>query len=296
MKPVTITECGNILGRNYSTLLRMWDVAVPAGVRMLRQHQHLNFEIMYVNSGSGIYSLENRSLEIQKGDLFVFSGNEQHCITDVGEEGLHMTNLQFVPHFLCEHAPEIPSAIDINFFFHHSMQFENRIKCEYNEIAVLLFHRIRKELAENIKETPLMVKSLLIQLMILLIRHYHYQDERRNPNQERLHCIHRGLEYIGHYFTDNISLHDIADAAGLSSAYFSTVFKNTVGIPLWDYINSMRIEKACQLILSEERPGNMVYVAQECGFNNTANFNKAFRKYTGMSPREYKAGGFSNIS
>ena len=35
----------------------------------------------------------------------------------------------------------------------------------------------------------------------------------------------------------------------------------------------------------------MINIASECGFNNTANFNKAFKKFTGMTPTEYRESG-----
>lgn len=296
MKPAKTKETGCICDFHSSVILRMWDVEVPSGPRPLQHHQHLQFEIMLVTSGSGVYTTEKKKYPINPGDMFIFSGNEPHCITDVGEHGLCITNLHFAPGFLCEHAPEFHSGIDIKFYFHHSNGFENCIEKNKNEPLRLIFEKIREELLNDLEEAPLMIRSLLSFLVIGLIRDHNYFDHNRKPKPDRMLSINKALDYINIHFSEDITLRDIAACAGLSPAYFSTVFKSTIGIPLWEYINSRRIEKAIRLIVSSENSGNMFYVAQECGFNNTANFNKAFRKYAGMTPREYRAGGFSNIS
>ena len=67
----------------------------------------------------------------------------------------------------------------------------------------------------------------------------------------------------------------------------SHIFKKTVGISLWDYITSKRIETA-MAFLSNKDDCNMLDIAVNCGFNNTANFNKAFRRVTGLTPTEFR--------
>ena len=296
MKPVSITETGCLSDAQESQILRMWNVDVPAGKRPLQQHQHLNFEIMYVNSGSGTYTTAGKNYEMKPGDLFIFSSNEFHCITDVGETGLNITNLQFTPQFMISHTPDIHSKIDINFYFHHDIDFQNRIKSENNEALCQIFRKITEELILQQDENTLMIRALLNLFFVTLLRDYGYADRTHSSNHDRARSIHKAFKYINEHYTENLTLQDIASAAGLSATYFSTVFKKTTGISLWDYINSKRIDKAIQLILSEDHNRNMIFVAEECGFNNTANFNKAFRKYTGMTPREYKAAGYANIS
>ena len=97
MQHTVITEIGTITEPDKALLLRMWDVDVPAGNRPFQHHRHFNFEIMYVRSGSGSYTTEHQTFAILPGDIFIFSSNEMHCITDVHSQGLQITNLQFSP-------------------------------------------------------------------------------------------------------------------------------------------------------------------------------------------------------
>ena len=55
---------------------------------------------------------------------------------------------------------------------------------------------------------------------------------------------------------------------------------------MWDYVNSRRIDAAIRLLADNEL--NILDIAVKCGFNNTANFNKTFKKITGLTPTEYR--------
>ena len=73
MNHKTVNLIGNITNENNHILLNMWNVSISAGKRPLTKHQHLNFEIMMVESGSGIYTTDSMSYSITKGDIFSFA-------------------------------------------------------------------------------------------------------------------------------------------------------------------------------------------------------------------------------
>ena len=54
----------------------------------------------------------------------------------------------------------------------------------------------------------------------------------------------------------------------------------------WDYVNIKRIEKSLGLLKNTD--DTVLSVAAECGYNNTANFNRIFKKITGLTPAEYR--------
>ena len=59
-----------------------------------------------------------------------------------------------------------------------------------------------------------------------------------------------------------------------------------MGMSLWDYLCIKRIECALNLIKTTDK--NLLDIALECGFNNTVNFNKMFKKYTNVSPGSFR--------
>ena len=296
MRKTIIYEIGEIRDPNHKQLLNMWRVQVPMGKRPMRPHQHLRFEIMMVNSGSGTYTTDRAEYPIAPGDVFVFSSNEFHCITDVGADGLEITNLHFEPMYLRGNSSDSQSAMNINFCFSHHTDFSNRIPAAMGSTPAFLIREIVEELTAQKEEYPLTVRSLLNLLLITLLREHGYADEKTDIKDEHLKNVQQILAYIDEHFDEKITLQDLANLAGLTPNYFCTLFKKICGFTPWNYINARRIDKAVTMILQEGIKINLITVATECGFNNTANFNKCFRKITGMTPSEYRSSSHSFVS
>ena len=91
--------------------------------------------------------------------------------------------------------------------------------------------------------------------------------------------------YIDAHFCEELTLDDLACQAGLARSYFSAAFKRAQGMTPWDYLTSKRIDCAIALMVKEGK--SVTAAATQSGFNSTANFNRAFRKYTGKTPTEY---------
>ena len=66
------------------------------------------------------------------------------------------------------------------------------------------------------------------------------------------------------------------------------LFRQVSDVTLWGYITDKRIGAAIQLLTDKHCNASMLEIATRCGFNNTANFNKAFRKATGSTPSQYR--------
>lgn len=279
---------GSIYDLSGNMLLKMWNAEVPAGKLLFQHHSHICFEITVVDSGSGVYTTNNGNYPMQRGDIFIFSSNEYHCITEVGNEGLGLTNLHFEPRYLWGNYADSLSEKNINFPFYHSKDFKNRISGEKAKTIHNYVEQIKFELSEKKSEYQLQVKSLLNMLLIKLIREFDYTDESNAVNSMQFKNIQHILTFIDEHFTEKLSLSELAELAGMSQNYFSTFFKKISGITLWDYINSKRINMAVQLIRSSDSGKNMLEIATLCGFNNTTHFNKMFKRITGMTPTEYK--------
>ena len=289
-----IHEIGNIAAPDKGTFLRMWKVSLQPLKRPLQRHSHITFEIAKAENGSGIYTVGDKEYPIRKGDFFVFASNEQHCITRADENGLEIINLHFEPRYLWGGSADSLSSHNINFCFSHNKAFENRIKSGDAESIGSFFAGIRTELETAGNEYPLAVKSMLNLMIITLIRDFNYAAEDVQLNKERLRSIHRAINFIDSNLAGDLSLTAISDIAGMSPNYFSTLFHSVSGITLWDYINARRVDAAARMITAENPP-TMLETALRCGFNNTANFNKAFKKIIGMTPTEYRASDESLI-
>ena len=94
------------------------------------------------------------------------------------------------------------------------------------------------------------------------------------------------LEYIENHFSERITLEDLAGVAGMSPKYFCRFFRSITHQTPMDYVNYYRIERAASLLCSADLP--VTVVGLECGFNDSSYFVKAFKKYKGMTPKQYQ--------
>ena len=94
------------------------------------------------------------------------------------------------------------------------------------------------------------------------------------------------VRYIQKHYGEDISLSKIAEAVGLSCNYLSKQFKEQMHIGFSNYIIEYRLEKAKLFLASDNQSVKMV--ASRCGFQDEAYFSRVFKKYTGMTPKEYQ--------
>ncbi len=96
----------------------------------------------------------------------------------------------------------------------------------------------------------------------------------------------RVREYCQAHLSDKITLASAAEVAGLEYTYFSSFFHGAVGVRFGDWLRYQRVRKAQDLIRESSYP--IGRVAVECGFNNLRTFQRAFRRVTGMTPRQFR--------
>ena len=83
----------------------------------------------------------------------------------------------------------------------------------------------------------------------------------------------------------DLSVDGIADEVGISRVHLHRKMKELTGQTPHDFIRNIRLKQAANLLAS--RNMNITEVMYACGFNNAASFSTIFKKFYGMSPREY---------
>lgn len=98
------------------------------------------------------------------------------------------------------------------------------------------------------------------------------------------------------YLNPKVSLNDVALAVGSNRTYLSDYFNNSLNTTFYDYMNTFRIYKACELIHKMPQNGklSMAVVASMSGFNSLSTFNRYFFKSMGISPKNYSLSVMEN--
>ena len=98
------------------------------------------------------------------------------------------------------------------------------------------------------------------------------------------------INAIVNRITDNLSesqsAADVARELGMSESGFSRFFRRATGNTFTDFVNQVRINRACQLLMETDRYINNV--CYDVGFNNVANFNRRFMQIKGMTPKDFR--------
>lgn len=98
--------------------------------------------------------------------------------------------------------------------------------------------------------------------------------------------------YVNLHYMEEIHLRDITEILNLSRPYVSTLFKREVGISFTRYLIDFRLERAKQMLELEKLP--IGRVAEMVGYEDYAQFSKIFKKYVGMSPKEFAENARNN--
>jgi AraC-like DNA-binding protein/quercetin dioxygenase-like cupin family protein len=257
------------------------------------RHWHDCLEITSVREGRADYFVEGETYGMARGDLIVFNEVEPHGW--VVREGETMSALvaTFSPSLVAEGA----SLFDYEYlrpFRERGSNFRNRLAAgdEGASRLVALLEEARAEFEAGEPGYRLMIKAIVLQLLTLLQRCYSRGQQRDEALESRRAALERvagALDLIQERFREDISLDDAAREAGMSPHYFSSYFKRATGSSFIEQLTRLRVCKARELARSTDR--TLVDIAMECGFNNMANFYRAYRRVFGAPPGDERRRG-----
>ncbi len=96
----------------------------------------------------------------------------------------------------------------------------------------------------------------------------------------------KAVNFISQHYTETLTLDQVAGHVHLNPAYFSTMFKKEVGLSFKEYLNHVRIEESKRLLTNSNF--SIIDIAIAVGFEDQSYFSKVFKKYTGMTPKQFR--------
>ncbi|NVJ50952.1 MAG: AraC family transcriptional regulator [Gammaproteobacteria bacterium] len=96
------------------------------------------------------------------------------------------------------------------------------------------------------------------------------------------------MEHEAWYLQNDLTLQNLAERLNVSSHHLSQVINDQLNMTFYELVNEKRISAAKALLAEEPQARTILDIGYEVGFNNKTSFNNAFKKFTGMTPSEYR--------
>lgn len=109
---------------------------------------------------------------------------------------------------------------------------------------------------------------------------------RPDPEGYQSSTINQVLAYLEQHLGEGLRESDLARYAGMESSAFSRFFRRHTGVPFVQYLNRLRVNRACELLIASGRP--ITDICYVCGFNNVSNFNRQFLALKAMPPSQFR--------
>jgi AraC family transcriptional regulator len=129
---------------------------------------------------------------------------------------------------------------------------------------------------------PSAIEGLVLEILADASR-LHRQDAAK----ERPPWLQQARELIHARFAEPLSLSDVAMAVGVSPVRLARAFRTQYQCSVGEFIRQIRIESACQAMLSRHR--RLTDVALAVGFADQAHFARTFKRITGQTPGQFRA-------
>jgi len=105
-------------------------------------------------------------------------------------------------------------------------------------------------------------------------------------NSLELSPVAKGIEYIKLNLNRDLSLQEVAEYTGISPSYFSTQFKHAQGQNFIDYVITLRMEKAQELL--EKTQMTIMEIGEQVGYHSYRYFTRVFKEHYGLTPSQYR--------
>ena len=261
------------------------DHKISKAYRSNLMHSHEVFEALLCLSDD-IFILRNDILTLlHKNDLILFNDTDIHGIIADHNRDFERMVLMFDPAFV----KEFRDTFDLLRCFYEPSGQAKRIyhlSQEQAENTLAFFHSL-SVLNNDDSDVAKMKKKLLLASMLLEINIL-YDEPSRNEivleTDPQFNKIQRVIAYINENLAQDLSLDAISKQFYISTSYLSAIFKEITGHSVNNYIINKRILLAAELLKQNRSVSS---VTESCGFNNYSHFIRTFKKFEGVSPKQY---------
>lgn len=230
-----------------------------------------SFLLMFMKSGKGYLTVQDREYSFQEGDLVVLDCYQPHAYGTLKESEffwLHFdgsASREYYQMILKQNGPVC--------------HMRNHMKTEH------YFQRILSFISCYETDSEALCSCLIVELLTATLTDSGHKEKREQNPQ----VIEDTISYINSHLKEPLPLPELAARVGLSPFYFTRLFKKETGYTPHAYILQSRMNIAKYYLKSSD--SSVKEIAFICGFPTESSFCGAFKKYCSMTPSQYRQGG-----
>ncbi|MCL1845067.1 MAG: AraC family transcriptional regulator [Defluviitaleaceae bacterium] len=223
-----------------------------------------NIDLTYIICGQAVYTVNEQRIFAAEGDLLCIPKGSERSATsnEPGKFECFATNFNL--------AAPTGEAVSMPLPLHSHVGIHNDLISNY-----------RKLNEDFLARSPGYVMRSRARFMLILQRFmemivYKIDTHRFDPR------VKQAIRFVNEHFHEHLKISEVAAAVSLNPVYFGTLFRRETHTTFRDYLNTIRINQAEDMLRDGKL--NVTEVAAHCGFSDVFYFSRLFKKYKGIPP------------
>ena len=237
-------------------------------------HFHYHIEMVWMLKGAVSCFTDANKYQVGEGDIFVSFPNQIHYYESFGDEEyiIFYINPEVIPQFKELFETNVPRSSHIL-----AENVSPKLKMLLGGIIESCEEvRAGQKYAEEVRS------GYVLSFFGELLR----SMELYGPDSGELSALKNIVDYCSRNYTKEISLETLSRELHMSKYYISHIFGSRLNVRFNDYVNSLRVSKACLLLTDSDM--SITEISDKVGFSTIRTFNRAFLRQTGKAPSEYR--------
>lgn len=258
----------------------------------LRFHNCL--ELAVCHDGYGVVEFYDEKIPYKKDDIVIIPKNVPHVICSARGTESCWSYIYMDIEEIVKCVSQVSGTGNASISWESSPAESYLLNEKSNPYIYSLVNNILKELEQKNTGFQFSIRGLTVALFVELVRmerksveegHENFGAKEKKHNDESL-AIAPALKYIDENYMHNFKTDQLAMECHLSPTHFRRIFNNTMETSPLEYLNNVRILKACNLLRNTTE--SVLLISEKVGFRSVSSFNRTFLKAMQCSPRDYR--------
>ncbi len=249
-----------------------------------RLHCHAQYELYYFISGEGEYYIEGSRIMLEPHTLVLLRPAAFHFFHLTGNSPYERCAL----HFNGEGLPEDDWQLFTDLTSQKSIQADHLTVIPLGDWPDMqqLFSKMNQIYQLPTDELRMISRSILLEMLARLVSYFRrWQQDPLPPQPVKRTLTSEVTDYLNAHLPESVSLDELAAKFFVSKYHLCRTFKRSTGATVLEYLTQKRVLLARSLLEQGLLPK---HAAIQCGFTDYSSFYRAFKKYVGLSPRQYE--------